>query len=380
MKFHANLQNLKKALETVRRAVPSRTHKEILKCVQVEAGGTDSVVLRGTDLDQFATVRVAGCAVVEGGFAAVPAKLLAEVLRGKDGDRATLSVAPDSHRLSVDGAELVGTDPELYPSTVARGGASFTVCASKLRELLDEVAFAAADYDTRYAISGVLLHSVAGYLTGVATDGRRLSKSVRPTVTAGTARTIVPKAFALSLLKSLPKKGAPLVSVLVGNVFATFSWLAACGEVELVTRTIDSRFPEFEDVIPKRGGASLVADAQDLLRSVRQVAAYCADDLRFVSFHVGPEGLTLSAESSLKGRGAVAVGTAGVKLEGKAFRVNLNPDYVAEALEHGADEVRLYFAEGEYTDRQGVVRQNAHEVPVLFELPFVHVVMPISDS
>ncbi|MFR6640334.1 MAG: hypothetical protein ACLUSP_02470 [Christensenellales bacterium] len=77
--------------------------------------------------------------------------------------------------------ELQCLNAEDYPQIKELNNAqSFVIIRSELRDLVNKVAFSVATDDARPMLKGVLLEVDDVSLTGVALDGYRLAKCVKP--------------------------------------------------------------------------------------------------------------------------------------------------------------------------------------------------------
>src|SRR4029434_698462 len=116
-----------------------------------------------------------------------------------------------------------------------------------LRGLLKSVEFAMAQQDIRYYLNGMLLVVDKGSLQAVATDGHRLSWASIPVVgDYARQEVILPRKTVLELSKLLADDDAPLtIDILSNQVRFRF------GNVELVSKVVDGKFPDYNRVIPQ---------------------------------------------------------------------------------------------------------------------------------
>jgi len=259
---------------------------------------------------------------------------------------------------------LLGDDPEQFPEeTVVKSAKKVSIDAGRLLRMIQETAFSAAREETRYAINGVLLDLGAGCLRMVATDGRRLAVSYQ-NLDSGKAefKVVVPLRALSTLARAIPEGSKEALQLSVGERQIEFTF----GKVQLISQLLESRFPDYEGVVPKAADSTVELNKAMLESSLRKASILCADDLRMVRFDVGDSGLRLTAESSARGRADV---TMDVNLKGAGGAINFNPDYILEALRVcDLDLVRLDMSDD--------------SMPAKFTLgeAFTYVVMPISGS
>ena len=195
MKLICSGSDLSDAVGKVFKAVSVRTTNPILEGIKLKAeNGT--LTLTATDLELaiekviVADVKVEGETVVPGRFFAEFVKRLAQEqieLMLVGGNRIRISYGDSS-------GELQCLNAEDYPQIKELNNAqSFVIIRSELRDLVNKVAFSVATDDARPMLKGVLLEVDDVSLTGVALDGYRLAKCVKPVEkTTASMRALVP--------------------------------------------------------------------------------------------------------------------------------------------------------------------------------------------
>ena len=105
-----------------------------------------------------------------------------------------------------------------------------------------------AQQDIRYYLNGLLMVVEDGSLKLVATDGHRLAyAALKLGAQLPRQEVIVPRKTVLELGKLLADSDEP-VKIELGATQAAFSF----GTVELVSKLIDGKFPDYTRVIPDR--------------------------------------------------------------------------------------------------------------------------------
>src|SRR6266542_2379253 len=136
------------------------------------------------------------------------------------------------------------------------------------RGLLKLAEFAMAQQDIRYYLNGMLLVIDKGSLQAVATDGHRLSyASLVVPGDYSRQEVILPRKTVLELAKLLAEVDDPVtLDILANQVRFRF------GNVELVSKVVDGKFPDYNRVIPT-GHAKRIDLARAELLSALQRAA-----------------------------------------------------------------------------------------------------------
>jgi DNA polymerase III subunit beta len=322
---------LLKPLQAVTGIVERRNTLPILSNVLIEIDG-DKLSLLATDLEiQVSTsVRIEAKARVAAQGVTVSARKLLDILRALP-DSAQIELESRDGRLYVVAGKsrfslqtLPADDfPKLAPFESAL--APITLEQRTLGGLLNRVLYAMAQQDIRYYLNGLLLETEGEALKAVATDGHRLAfASVKLPESLDKRESILPRKAVLELARQLDGGDAP-VSVEFGNNQVRFRY----GDIELISKVIDGRFPDYTRVIPTHyqdhfqiertvlGGALQRAAilSNEKFRGVRWVLT--ANSLRVVCTNTEQE----EAEEELE-----------VDYAGAALDIGFNVTYLLDAL------------------------------------------------
>src|SRR5207302_821589 len=137
-----------------------------------------------------------------------------------------------------------------------------------LRRLLGLVQYAMAQQDIRYYLNGLLMVVEGGELKVVATDGHRLAFASMP-LEASLPRqeAIVPRKTVLELTKLLADSDDE-VSIELSPTQAGFSF----GAIDLVSKLIDGKFPDYTRVIPTQHKNRLQIEREPLRQALQRAA------------------------------------------------------------------------------------------------------------
>jgi len=365
MKILCDRTQLQEAFAIVGSVVPVKTTKPILQNVLLTAD-EDGIALFATDLEMAAHVRLDAVKVHKKGRALLPARECAALLRELSDPTVTFESADLRCKIDSGGGSfvLLGEDPDQFPEAVTvKPGRSTAIPAGRMLKMIQETSFAAAREETRYAINGVMMDYADSCLRLVATDGRRLAISYHNLDGGkGEFKVVVPQRALATIARALPEGSKEMLAIAVGDKQIAFTF----GHVNLISQQLESRFPDYQSVLPKAADTTVELNRASLESSLRKAAVLCADDLRMVRFAVQDSALRLTAESSTRGRADVVMD---VNVKGAGGAVNFNPDYILEALRVcELDTVRLDMSDD--------------SMPAKFTLgeSFTYVVMPISGS
>lgn len=364
MKILCDRTALLEAVNVVSSVVPVKTPKPILQNLLVRADG-DSITLFATDLEMAARVELDSVKVARKGTVLLPARETAALLRELSDPTVTLESSEQRCRIESGGGSfvLLGEDPQQYPDEAqVKSGKRLELPAGRMLRMIQETVFAAAREETRYAINGVLVDAGGGCVRMVATDGRRLSISYENVDTKVEFKVVVPLRALNTLGRALAEGSKSALTIDVGDKQIVFH----TGKLQLVSQLLETRFPDYEGVLPKAADTTVEVQRAVLESALRRAAILCSADLRMVRFEVGEQSLRMTAESSARGRADVVVDCS---VKGSGGSINFNPDYIVEALRVcQLDQVRLDMSDD--------------SMPAKFTLgeSFTYVVMPISGA
>jgi len=171
---------------------------------------------------------------------------------------------------------------------------SVTMTQKALKHLFAMTHFAMAQQDIRYYLNGTLVVFEPDTLRTVATDGHRLahcSASVQGPAEA--SEIIIPRKTVLELQRLLSDSDEP-VSIDVGTGQVKFTF----GQVELISKLVEGKFPDYKRVIPKDYTRHFDVSREALLGSMQRAAILTTDKLRSVRFQIGDNALIASSTNA----------------------------------------------------------------------------------
>lgn len=365
MKILCDRNQLQEAFSVVSSVVPPKTTKPILQNVLLRSD-EDGMTLFGTDLEMAAKVTLDAVKIDKPGSVLLPAKQTGALLRELSDPTVTLDSKDGRCKLESGGGSfiLLGDDPEQFPEEIrVEGGQEVSMPAGRMVRMIQETAFSAAREETRYAINGVLVDMAEGRLRLVATDGRRLALTYENLEDAKAEfKVVVPLRALNALTRAVDEDSSDELSLVVGDKQVEMR----LGRVQLISQLLESRFPDYEGVIPKAADTTADLNRALLESSLRKAAIMSGGDVRMVRFELGSSSLQLSAESSDIGRADV---TMDAHVKGAGGSINFNPDYVLDALRASDRE----------TVRLDITDESTPAKFILGEA-FTYVLMPIGGS
>jgi DNA polymerase-3 subunit beta len=203
------------------------------------------------------------------------------------------------------------------------------------RGLLKLAEFAMAQQDIRYYLNGMLLVIDKGSLQAVATDGHRLSyASLVVPGDYSRQEVILPRKTVLELGKLLEDSEAEVtIDVLANQVRFRFS------NIELVSKVVDGKFPDYNRVIPSGHSKQLDLSRTELLQALQRAAILSNEKFRGVRLVLGSDQLKIICTNSEQEE---AEEELEVGYKGEALDIGFNITYLLDVLHNlAADQVVL---------------------------------------
>ena len=291
--------------------------------------------------DQLLSPLQAVCGIVEKRHT-LP--ILSNVLMQKKGDVLTLlatdieiqittsTIAPGSEDASITvGARKLQDD---FPRMRVADGQSTRLqfTQAQMKRLISLVQCAMAQQDIRYYLNGLLLVAKASDLIVVATDGHRLAYASE---TMGEPlipiEVILPRKTVLELSRQLADTEDPLEIILTPTQ-ARFRF----GNIELVSKLIDGKFPDYERVIPQNHNKILPLNRNRLLQSLHRVAILTNEKFRGVRLVLATDNMKIMSSNSDQ---EDALEDVEVSYNQEPLDIGFNVTYLLDVLNNVNDEI-----------------------------------------
>ncbi|MFM6976167.1 MAG: DNA polymerase III subunit beta [Sphingobacteriaceae bacterium] len=295
MRFIVSTSTLLKQLQAVNGASSSSTVLPILEnfLFEIKDG---QLTISATDLQTSMTTSLA-VESKENGKVAVPSKILLETLKTLADQPVAFSVDDQTFAIEISAGDgkykLSGENGEDFPKIpTVENASSVNMPASVLAEAVNKTIFAVSNDDLRPAMTGVFCQLSPQDITFVATDAHKLVRYRRmDTKSEAAASFILPKK-ALNLLKS----SLPTEDVSVNIEYNTTSAFFRFGNINLICRLIDERYPDYDAVIPQNNPNKLTLDRGLFLNCLRRVVIFANKTTHQVRLKISGSELNISSE------------------------------------------------------------------------------------
>jgi DNA polymerase III subunit beta len=295
MKFIVNSAYLLKQLSNINGVITTNPVVPILEnfLFELEKGG---LTVTASDL-QTSMITELQVESKEKGSIAVPARILLDTLKNLPEQPVTFSIDESTYSIEIisdNGRyKLSGENATDFPKVPnVSNDFSAEISSEVLARAVNNTIFATSNDELRPAMTGVYVNLGDKNTTFVATDGHRLVRYRRTDVKSDNGNSIIIPRKALNLLKAtLPAENTEVsLNFNMSNAFFKF------GNIRMICRLIDERFPDYENVIPTGNNIKMSISRTELLGALKRISIYANKTTHQVRLKITGSELQISAE------------------------------------------------------------------------------------
>jgi DNA polymerase-3 subunit beta len=343
MKIVCSQDQLNRGLNIVGKAVTTRTTLPVLNNILL-ATDEGRLKLTATNLEVGITYWLPCKSVDAEGAITVPARLLQEFVSSLPNDMITVDANESNYTIHLTcarfEANIRGIDAEEFPTLPKFAGASLvTIPASLLRDMINQVSFAASRDDNRPVLAGVLLSFKGRKVIMAAADGFRLAVRTaeleQPVGSESEVRIIVPVRAMEELARALPDATTDDTPVEITVTPNRNQVLFHASNLNVTSRLVDGNFPNYEQIIPANWSTRTVAATTELQKAMKIASFFARDNASVVKLSTTPASelepglLTISANAAEVGDNQSQLDAL---IDGPDSQIAFNARYVMEVL------------------------------------------------
>lgn len=333
MKIISLQKNLQTSLYATSHIAQKNTTLPILNNILISAN-EGTIKLMSTNLEIGITSVIRGKIEEEGAFT-VDARTISEYVSLLDSDKVLLSSAGED--LAIECGEyktkikgLPADEFPVIPNINRDRGVSIN--KDEFKRALSQIVFSVSTDESRSELSGVFFSISGDSMLLVGTDSYRLSEK-KITVKSGLGEDcqfILPVRTAQELVRVVSAEydeedgAADLVLYISEN-----QCLFTVGGIELVSRLIDGRYPDYKQIIPTKNECIAIVPRDELMRAVKAAAIFSRSGVNDVILSFIKDGLEVSAASSQTGEQSAKILS---NTTGKSVSITLNHRYLLDGL------------------------------------------------
>lgn len=334
--IQARRDDLLKPLQAVSGIVEKRHTLPILSNVLFERLG-ERLHLLATDLEiqvstSFAMPQKGG----ENYLVTASARKLQEILRALP-EEAEITLEAQNNRMLVRSGKsrftLQTLPAEDFPKLATTGGAAakFKISQKELKSLLLLVQYAMAQQDIRYYLNGMLVVLDSTTLKAVATDGHRLAYAcVKLQQESDAQEVILPRKAVQEIVKLLNDSEEEVIVELAASQVRF-----QIGDVILITKVVDGKFPDYTRVIPTNYQKSFEIEREVLRQALQRVAILSNEKFRGVRWTLTEGQLRITCTNTEQEEAFEEIEIA---YQGEALDIGFNVTYLLDVLGNIASE------------------------------------------
>lgn len=202
----------------------------------------------------------------------------------------------------------------------------FKIEQKTLKQYITKTQFSMAQQDFRYYLNGMLFNVSANQIELVATDGHRLCWTcLIESENSNPGEWIVPRKTILELYKLLKEDSDQFVNIEIFSKQIRFK----LNDVEIISKLIDGKFPDYDKVIPKNHTHVMSVARLEFLHSLQRVAILSNEKFRGIRFILSQNELKIISNNNEQEE---AQELLSVEYQGMALDIGFNVTYLLEFL------------------------------------------------
>jgi DNA polymerase-3 subunit beta len=345
MEIKIEKDGLYKAVSKVQSIIEKRSNMPILSMILVSATGSD-IEISATDLE-ISFQQKLPAQVIRPGNITLSGRKIFEIL--KESKSPTLHIKEKENNwvfISDKDAKynLACLPPDEYPIFVEPEDVSTVELeAEVLKEMINKTIYAVTLEEAGFKLSGIYTEKVSlegkPYLRMVSTDGHRLSMIDKAVENV--------EQIKIDTGVMIPKKGMAELSKLAGEGgsvhlgFKQNNCVARKGDSLIVIRLLESKFPDYNAVIPKKAKSLVKVQREGLLAGMKKMVILTSESYRGVKITLDKNVMELMSINPDLGD---AQDSLEVDYKGERLEAGFNARYFIDVLQNmDSDVVELGF-------------------------------------
>ena len=329
MDFYITKEEVVKSINLTLGVVEKRQTLPILSNVLFEVDES-SLKLTATDLESEISTTSTISNFKTGGKITAPARKLSDLCRLMpdlaeihfylDGDNLKIETESGKYNLST----LPSEDFPVFETEDTQS--QINISSQNLKNLITKTSFAMGNQDWRHYLNGLYMMIDDKVITTVATDAHRLAM----------ATSSLNEASSESTSGIVPRKSINEIGKLVGdeseNVVIQLGQTSIAANVSgttFVSKLIEGKFPDYEQVIPSGESSLLVVDRKNFSESLSRVSVLSSEKYKGVRIITKKDSLNISANNPEKEQGEENLSC---EYQGEEIDIAFNVNYLQEIL------------------------------------------------
>jgi len=335
MKFTCQQQQLSKALNTVCKAVTTRTTIPILKGILLEASSNNVLKLAASDLDLSIEKKISA-PVLEEGSIVVSSRLFTDIIRKLPNEEIEIELVNGNNvKIKCHASEfvIIGQPAEEFPNIgEISTGNKMSIDKETFKEMIKKTSFSASIDEAKGVIVGVLMEIDKESLNMVALDGFRMAVTKEAMKNSENRKIIIAARILNEIQKILiDEEKVKEVELVMDEKKA----LINLEDTRIVLRLLEGEFIKYRDIIPKEHKSRIVVDRYSFLESIERASLLAKEGKNnLIKISISEEGLVITSRSE---EGNVREEVFITK-EGENLEIGFNSKYLLDVLKVVSDD------------------------------------------
>lgn len=339
MKVICNGNDLSDAVGKVFKAVGTKTTNPILESIKLKAEG-GALTLSATDQELFIEKSISADVKIEG-ETLVPGRFFSEFVKKLNREQIELTLSENGrlliHYQGNEGALSARPADDFPVMPDVSDSQHFVIIKNELKDLIGKIAFSVSLDDARPLLKGVNLEIGENSLTGVALDGYRLAKCVKPIEGTTAMMSAVVPARSITEIAKLVEDSLDPVTVYVQKRYLMVDLI----HTKVYASLLEGDFMNYKHIIPHNFNTVVTLPKEQFEDAIeRAILLARSDKNNLVKFDIKEDVMELSADSEIGNINEKIV----VKTLGNDLTIAFNARYFIELLRYvSCDNIVIKF-------------------------------------
>jgi len=340
MKISCTKDLLNHAIQTVQKAIATKTPMPILTGIYLSAKGT-TLELQATNYEIGISCTI-DALIEEPGDIVLSGRYFQEIIRKLPGDNIEIASSLEDRTIKITSNQaqfnLLSLPAEEFP--VLNKPTSDTILIVKdniLRELIKKTVFACANDESKPIFTGGLLEVDQQDITMAATNTHRIAiKKDHIGHNINTVKMIIPSKILNELVRIMISDIPMDVSIYYQKNQVSFAF----ENVYIISRLIEGNFPDYNKVIPPNFATTTTIKTNDFMDAVERVSLLARDtDYNIIKLAFKNDCVIITSNNPDIGK---ACETVAIVLKGNEVDIAFNAKYVTDILKNITSEQLIF--------------------------------------
>lgn len=328
MKLVCSKSSLLRGVNTVSKAVPTRTTMAILECILIDASA-DEIKLVANDMELGIETRIEGD-IIERGVIALDAKIFSEIVRKLPDNNVTIEtdelfktiISCEKSKFNIIGKS--GEDFSYLPYIEKND--FIAISQFTLKEVIKQTIFSISDNDNNKLMTGELFEIKENQLKVVSLDGHRISiRYIQLKDNYAYKKVIVPGKTLLEINKIIPGNAEEDVLIYFTANHIVFDFETTT----VVSRLIEGEYFKIDQMLSSDYETKVVINKKELFDCIDRATLLIKEsDKKPIIMHITDRMMELKINSFIGSMNE----EIDIQKDGKDILIGFNPKFFMEAL------------------------------------------------